>query len=230
MKMILKTSLSILLLLCSHTLFAKSTLELPDGISLYVLNGKIYEQDKLIFGPNDDVNLQEGENQIVFKFKTSVKQGTDDIRTYDSDTIIAKFSVSSENVRMVMPNYWTIAEAEEKIKNLTWQLKTNSGKIIPHVQDILPGKGLQFTRDYEKEAKQYNQRNGIAAIEVVSSIRTQVPANPSQVRNDVVTGKNTAGSNSPEMQATALDMLKYWYDKADDSTRNNFEDYIASIK
>ncbi|MCX9024062.1 DUF2057 family protein [Citrobacter portucalensis] len=228
MKMILKTSLSVLLLLCSHTLFAQSTLELPDGISLYVLNGKAYDQDGFIFGPNNDVNLQEGENQIVFKFKTSVKQGTDDIRTYDSDTIIAKFNVSSEQVRMVMPNYWTISEAEEKIKNLTWQLKTNSGKIIPHIQDVLPGKGLPFTRDYEKEARKYNQNNGIAALDTVSSIRTQVPANPSQVGSDVSTGKKISDSISPEMQATALDMLKYWYDKADDSTRNEFEDYIAS--
>lgn len=107
---------------------AQSTLTIPDDVTIYVVNGQNYDKDRFIFSSTNDLKLPDGENQIVFKFRTTVKQGTDDFKTYDSDTVIAKFTINSTHARMIMPNYWTFTEAQDGIKNLSSQIKNGQGR------------------------------------------------------------------------------------------------------
>ncbi|HBZ3685863.1 TPA: DUF2057 domain-containing protein, partial [Klebsiella pneumoniae] len=149
----IKKIFTVVLLTCTTPVLAQSTLTIPDDVTIYVVNGQNYDKDRFIFSSTNDLKLPDGENQIVFKFRTTVKQGTDDFKTYDSDTVIAKFTINSTHARMIMPNYWTFTEAQDGIKNLSWQIKTDKGEQLSVTQDTLPGNGIQIARDYEKEVR-----------------------------------------------------------------------------
>ena len=120
-----------------HSSPAQSTLTIPDDVTIYVVNGQNYDKDRFIFSSTNDLKLPDGENQIVFKFRTTVKQGTDDFKTYDSDTVIAKFTINSTHARMIMPNYWTFTEAQDGIKTYPAN-KTDKGEQLSVTQDTLP--------------------------------------------------------------------------------------------
>lgn len=223
----IKTIFAAVLLTCTTPVMAQSTLAIPDDVTIYVVNGQNYDKNSFLFSSTDDLKLPDGENQIVFKFKATVKQGTDDLRTYDSDTIIAKFTINSTHARMIMPNYWTFTEAQDGIKNLTWQIKTDNGEQLSVIQDTLPGNGIQFARDYEKEVRKYNNHNGPAAIhnrsKLTPSTQQAVPLNSHSEVHSV-----RENNNFLELQATTSEMLEYWYQKADDKTKQNFKEYLES--
>lgn len=208
---------------------AAPTLHVPDGVTLYVVNGEPYDKESVfLFDSNDNVKLKDGDNQLVFKYKTTVKQGSDDIRTYDSDAIIAKFNTTSPDAKMIMPNYWSNEDAQKGIKNLSWGIKDNSGKDIAIFQDTLPSTGIQLSRDYVDEAKNYNNRGGVAAIDLPHSAATMTASTsaPIVLDNKPVDSSNVTSDKNVEMQSTTLEMLNYWYSKADTKTR---EQFIKSI-
>ncbi|HHS9666255.1 DUF2057 family protein [Klebsiella quasipneumoniae] len=219
----IKKIFTVVLLTCTTPVLAQSTLTIPDDVTIYVVNGQNYDKDRFIFSSTNDLKLPDGENQIVFKFRTTVKQGTDDFRTYDSDTIIAKFAINSTHARMIMPNYWTFTEAQDGIKNLSWQIKTDKGEQLSVTQDTLPGNGIQIARDYEKEVRNYNNHNGPAAISSQSAPLT----GPIEGNNKNVPSKRYK-NDDPALQATTSEMLKYWYQKADDKTKKQFNEYLKS--
>ncbi|CAM6320721.1 DUF2057 family protein [Klebsiella michiganensis] len=219
----IKKIFTAVLLTCTTPVLAQSTLTIPDDVTIYVVNGQNYDKDHFIFSSTNDLKLPDGENQIIFKFRTTVKQGTDDFRTYDSDTIIAKFTINSTHARMIMPNYWTFTEAQDGIKNLSWQIKTDKGEQLSVTQDTLPGNGIQIARDYEKEVRKYNHHNGPAAISSQAALLT----GPIEGNNENIPSKRYK-NDDPELQATTSEMLKYWYQKADDKTKKQFNDYLKS--
>ena len=219
----IKKIFTAVVLTCTTPVLAQSTLTIPDDVTIYVVNGQNYDKDHFIFSSTNDLKLPDGENQIIFKFRTTVKQGTDDFRTYDSDTIIAKFTINSTHARMIMPNYWTFTEAQDGIKNLSWQIKTDKGEQLSVTQDTLPGNGIQIARDYEKEVRKYNHHNGPAAISSQAALLT----GPIEGNNENIPSKRYK-NDDPELQATTSEMLKYWYQKADDKTKKQFNDYLKS--
>ena len=205
----IKKIFTVVLLTCTTPVLAQSTLTIPDDVTIYVVNGQNYDKDRFIFSSTNDLKLPDGEKQIVFKFRTTVKQGTDDFKTYDSDTVIAKFTIKSTHARMIMPNYW--------------QLKTDKGELLSVTQDTLPGNGIQIARDYEKEVRNYNNHNGPAAISSQSALLT----GPIEGNNENVPSKRYK-NDDPALQATTSEMLKYWYQKADDKTKKQFNEYLKS--
>lgn len=124
---------------------------------------------------------------------------------------------------MIMPNYWTFTEAQDGIKNLSWQIKTDKGEQLSVTQDTLPGNGIQIARDYEKEVRKYNHHNGPAAISSQAALLT----GPIEGNNENIPSKRYK-NDDPELQATTSEMLKYWYQKADDKTKKQFNDYLKS--
>lgn len=218
----MKKILTTLLLAISLPISAQTLLEVPNGVTVYVVNGESYDGNQFLINLSNDVKLVDGKNQIVFKYKVLVAQTADEVRTFESDIIVATFDTSEANtdkLKMVMPNYWSIAEAQNNIKNLTWQIKTDSGEVIPVNQDVLASNGMQLSRDYVQEVSAYNSHNNISLVNAV----TEKNSPDINIVDDNLIKKK---SSSDEMQSTVAVMLKFWYEKADEKTKKEFMEYI----
>lgn len=82
-------------------------------------------------------------------------------------------------------------------------------------------------RDFDKELVDYNQTDAPAAVRF-----GEVSASPAVAQGSANTTLQSAGNAPPAGtptgdQAMAEKMLKYWYQQADDETRQRFWEWIT---
>ncbi|ELV8644237.1 TPA: DUF2057 domain-containing protein [Vibrio vulnificus] len=211
---IIKPLTCILAMSISGLATAAVTLHVPDDVTLFVANGQKAKLSGSLFASSKTIELPNGENQIVFQYEPYFSQGNDRIGV-ESNVIIAKFSANDTDLNFVLPKYRDHRVAEQEIKQMQWQLVDEQGAAVTKSEDKLVKSGMQIGRDYAREAADYNQTGGIAAIGTavsVATIKTEPVAN--------VETKVKAGDN------TAEEMLHFWYDKADEATKARFKAYI----
>ncbi|EJE8554615.1 DUF2057 domain-containing protein [Vibrio vulnificus] len=193
---------------------AAVTLHVPDDVTLFVANGQKAKLSGSLFASSKTIELPNGENQIVFQYEPYFSQGNDRIGV-ESNVIIAKFSATDTDLNFELPKYRDHRVAEQEIKQMQWQLVDEQGAAVTKSEDKLVKSGMQIGRDYAREAADYNQTGGIAAIGTAVSVAT--------IKTEPVAGVETkvkAGDN------TAEEMLHFWYDKADEATKARFKAYI----
>lgn len=211
---IIKPLTCILAMSISGLATAAVTLHVPDDVTLFVANGQKAKLSGSLFASSKTIELPNGENQIVFQYEPYFSQGNDRIGV-ESNVIIAKFSANDTDLNFELPKYRDHRVAEQEIKQMQWQLVDEQGAAVTKSEDKLVKSGMQIGRDYAREAADYNQTGGIAAIGTAVSaatIKTEPVAN--------VETKVKAGDN------TAEEMLHFWYDKADEATKARFKAYI----
>ncbi|ALM73784.1 TPA: DUF2057 domain-containing protein [Vibrio vulnificus] len=211
---IIKPLTCILAMSISGLATAAVTLHVPDDVTLFVANGQKAKLSGSLFASSKTIELPNGENQIVFQYEPYFSQGNDRIGV-ESNVIIAKFSATDTDLNFELPKYRDHRVAEQEIKQMQWQLVDEQGAAVTKSEDKLVKSGMQIGRDYAREAADYNQTGGIAAIGTavsVATIKTEPVAN--------VETKVKAGDN------TAEEMLHFWYDKADEATKARFKAYI----
>ncbi|EJA3102199.1 DUF2057 domain-containing protein [Vibrio vulnificus] len=193
---------------------AAVTLHVPDDVTLFVANGQTAKLSGSLFASSKTIELPNGENQIVFQYEPYFSQGNDRIGV-ESNVIIAKFSATDTDLNFELPKYRDHRVAEQEIKQMQWQLVDEQGAAVTKSEDKLVKSGMQIGRDYAREAADYNQTGGIAAIGTTMSVATIKPEPVAGVEAKVKAGDNTAE-----------EMLHFWYDKADDATKARFKAYI----
>ncbi|EHZ2746257.1 DUF2057 domain-containing protein [Vibrio vulnificus] len=193
---------------------AAVTLHVPDDVTLFVANGQKAKLSGSLFASSKTIELPNGENQIVFQYEPYFSQGNDRIGV-ESNVIIAKFSATDTDLNFELPKYRDHRVAEQEIKQMQWQLVDEQGAAVTKSEDKLVKSGMQIGRDYAREAADYNQTGGIAAIGTAVSVATIKPEPVAGVEAKVKAGDNTAE-----------EMLHFWYEKADDATKARFKAYI----
>ncbi|ENM5873352.1 DUF2057 family protein [Vibrio mimicus] len=201
--------LSCLLVLCfAASASAKVTIDIPDTIDLLVVNGSSPKLSGGFFDATKKLELDDGEQQIVFRYSPYFSQGSDRI-IIDSDVIIATFDAANQDFTFDMPKYRDAPQATKAIKKMEWQLVDQQGKAIEMRQDRLIKEGMQLGRNFEFETAEYNRKGGIAAL--TSSIATQ-PLTQQEASNAAA--------------SAAEEMLHFWYNKADEETKARFKAFV----
>ncbi|EKD7161298.1 DUF2057 domain-containing protein [Vibrio vulnificus] len=211
---IIKPLTCILAMSISSLATAAVTLHVPDDVTLFVANGQKAKLSGSLFASSKTIELPNGENQIVFQYEPYFSQGNDRIGV-ESNVIIAKFSANDTDLNFVLPKYRDHRVAEQEIKQMQWQLVDEQGAAVTKSEDKLVKSGMQIGRDYTREAADYNQTGGIAAIGTAVSVATIKTESVADVETKVKAGDNTAE-----------EMLHFWYDKADEATKARFKAYI----
>ncbi|ENM5933349.1 DUF2057 family protein [Vibrio mimicus] len=200
---------SCLLALCfAASASAKVTIDIPDTIDLLVVNGSSPKLSGGFFDATKKLELDDGEQQIVFRYSPYFSQGSDRI-IIDSDVIIATFDAANQDFTFDMPKYRDAPQATKAIKKMEWQLVDQQGKAIEMRQDRLIKEGMQLGRNFEFETAEYNRKGGIAAL--TSSIATQ-PLTQQEASNAAA--------------SAAEEMLHFWYNKADEETKARFKAFV----
>ncbi|EGR05845.1 hypothetical protein VCHC49A2_1056 [Vibrio cholerae HC-49A2] len=202
--------LTCLLALCfAASASAKVTMEIPDTIDLLVVNGSSPKLSGGFFDATKKLELEDGEQQIVFRYSPYFSQGNDRI-IIDSEVVIATFDAANQELRFDMPKYRDAPQATKAIKTMQWQLLDQQGKAVELRQDRLIKEGMQIGRNFEFETAEYNKKGGVAAL--TSSMAVQ-PIAQQEI------------SNATAM-AAAEEMLHFWYNKADAETKARFKAFV----
>ncbi|MEZ9548196.1 MULTISPECIES: DUF2057 family protein [Vibrio] len=200
--------------------FADVTIEVPSSADALVEVLAVNEAKPALeggfFSSSKTITVPDGVNQIVFKYQLAFSQGND--REFvDSDTIIATFDATDTALTFDMPKFRNTNEAKKGLQNLDWKLVDENQNAISVKQDKLIKDGMQIGRKYPQEAKEYNQKGGIAALTVGAS------AGAAAVVVQPVTLPAKIDGNAAN---TAEEMLYFWYEKADAETKQKFKDYV----
>lgn len=202
--------LTCLLALCfAASANAKVTMEIPDTIDLLVVNGSSPKFSGGFFNATKKLELDDGEQQIVFRYSPYFSQGNDRI-IIDSEVVIATFDAANQELSFDMPKYRDAPQATKAIKTMQWQLLDQQGKAVELRQDRLIKEGMQIGRNFEFETAEYNKKGGVAAL--TSSMAIQ-PIAQQEI------------SNATAM-AAAEEMLHFWYNKADTETKARFKAFV----
>ena len=220
--MIMKTIRSIALLsaiVAAPTVLADVTIKVPSSadalIDVVAVNEAKPDLDGGFFSSSKTITVPDGVNQIVFKYQLAFSQGND--REFiDSDAIIATFDAADTTLTFEMPKFRNVSEAKKGFNNLDWKLIDDNQNVISVKQDKLVKDGMQIGRKYPQEAKEYNQKGGIAALTLGTSAGAAAVAQPVTLPAKI--DGNTAN--------TAEEMLYFWYEKADAETKQKFKDYV----
>ncbi|WP_165313378.1 DUF2057 family protein [Vibrio ziniensis] len=186
---------------------AKVTIEIPSSIDLLVVNGEKPKTSGSVFSSTKSLELEDGQNQIVFRFEPYFSEGNDRV-SVTSDVVIAKFTTQDRKLTFSLPEYRDAKVAQDNIKSFEWSLMDNGGVVVKIDQDRLIKSGMQIGRNFYQETTDYNRTGAVASI-ADTSVTT-----------------NSLSSQQMAADSTAEEMLHFWYNKADEPTKARFKAYI----
>ncbi|MGX9416289.1 DUF2057 family protein [Vibrio sp. WJH972] len=219
---------------CSAIVNAEVTIKTDDTVSILSVNASSPDiTSKGFLSSERTVNLPDGVSQIVFKYEPyfdAEVDGQERTVTVSSKAIIARFEATNTELTFDFPSYKNVDQAEADIENLHWSLNDKSGAPIAVVEDVLIKGGVQVSRNYSREAEDYNRKGrGVAVIAPFGSSSTVVAPAPGTLTTTNVALDNATTSQSsstPENGNTAEEMLLFWYHKADAQTQARFREYV----
>lgn len=218
---ILKPISAALLIATSHFALADVTLNLPSDVTLLAVNMEKPQTSGSFFSSVTSATLEDGQNQIVFRFEPYFDKGNER-NSVSSDVYIVTFDETNTKLDFVLPKYRTEREAEREIGNMEWSLIDEKGETISIKTDKLKKDGMQLGRNYVRESEDYNRAGGIASIGVVTTVVTLPKAKTETATKPAVVTQ----AEQPQIDSTAEEMLHFWYSKADADTQARFKDFI----
>ncbi|ACA87086.1 YccT family protein [Shewanella woodyi] len=196
--------------------FAGNHLTLPKSAELLVVNGAEISK-------SSQVSLENGTNQIVFKYHTKYRsQGQD--KRFSSEAIVLSFTAEDKALTLVLPSLRSSSQSDKFNLNPQVTIEDIQGDALPIQTGVLRKEGIQLGRNYSEEVLNYNQTDAPAALKELAptSVVISIPPTSPQLELEVLKDK------APELkdQKNISRMLDFWYSQADETTRNSFKEKI----
>ncbi|SHJ23182.1 hypothetical protein SAMN02745165_01881 [Malonomonas rubra DSM 5091] len=211
-------SLTLFGMLClSTTASAEVALNLPENVKLLAANGKNTED-------SNSVELPDGTNQIAVRFKGELKASRNDFEIMSSDVFVVTFNANNTRLSMQPWNIHKAAQLKEFNQQPKIVLTDSHGKTITRQIDKLEKEGFQLMRDYARELAAFNKSDSPAALKL-----TAADKQPQTFSRQPVASHQPAPSQQAqqsEQAQMAEQMLYYWYNQADQETRERFKAWL----
>jgi len=212
LKLLLNTALIVFLFASYKSAHADAKLQLGEGVNLLAVNGKEVSTDSFFPG-KIEYKLRSGQNQILVNYTAEVKKGSD-TELEQSKLFVLLFEANSAQLVLKAPEIEQKKELKAFEDNKSWILKTATGKSVKFKANILDKSGFQLSRDYEYELEKFNKSNKKAALPRIKDVKENI--------------ENPTKEAKIEDKNMAMEMLIYWYNQADQNTRNSFKDLIKN--
>ncbi|WP_419533616.1 DUF2057 family protein [Endozoicomonas sp.] len=204
---------------------ADNTLILPEKTKLLVLDGK--DADKL--DGKRDLSLSNGRHQLVFQLKTLVREGGD-TKMFTSSPYIMTFNLSGDQTYTIKaPKLKTARDTDRLSKSPKSQfsLSNEKGQVTPFEFSVLNKSGLLIGVDTVEDIQKFNLSDNPAAVREMAG--TVYIATPQGVSYQVAQQPSVMPAPATA-QPMSESMLQYWYNQADETTRERFLKWIADNK
>ncbi len=212
-------ALALSAILFSPVSYADVIVHLNQGTSILAINGQSVA-DKGLFDSKGKIQLPNGVNQILVEYTAEIGKDADDIVLETSESYVLLFEAKDQSLSLQTPKIKSYYDLREFNSMPQWKLVDAQGKSIKYQSDILAKEGFQLARNYENELKVFNQSGSSAALASLQVERHQFTETP------VI--KNASASTPKTDQKMIGEMLKYWYQQADENTRNNFKSWVST--
>ncbi len=219
-----KLPLTVMFATLSFQTMAEVSLTLPKSAELLVVNGVVTEDQY-------QLNLEDGSNQLVFKYNTSFRfQGQQ--KRFTSEAVILTFDSQDSSLVLALPKLRSENDADNFNKKAVLTLTDSSGVAISYKSDLLLKEGIQLGRDYDEEIAVYNSSSSSAALTklvpptaAVTLPTIAVVSGDNQASPSEVTVSQSIQADGKE-QINVGQMLDFWYSQADEETRKAFKQRI----
>lgn len=195
--------------------WAGVSLNLPKNVNIVAENGKKIKIVK-------KASLPDGENQIVIQFQGEVGLKRNDTDFLTSDAFVIRFNASNQELELVIPHIGRRLEFDIWNKDPDIRILDKADREINFKFARLKKNGFQVFRDYDVELQAFNQTGSPAAMPSLVNRQPAVPVYSAPAFNSGTTGYQPQGNNSGMVEH----MLEYWYQQADEATRERFRQRI----
>ncbi len=210
----LSRSFAALALFTSVSAIADTTVAVPRPYATYLVDGKSYK------GNGSDIRLAAGEHQLVIRFEGNYSK-RDSIDIVSGEPLVVNFKTDGkEQLTFDLPLLRESIQAKNFLKDQKLHLIDKNTKAVKDADIFqLPKKeGLQIGRDYQEELLALGKAFQQPVINEDGTISVNGQAQKADLTNTVSGSKNLQ----------ALEMLKYWYNRADPQTRKAFQHWVIT--
>ena len=201
------------LFICTAAL-ADTTVTVPRPYATYLVDGKSYKAN------DADITLSAGDHQLVIRFEGNYSK-RENIDMVTGEPLVVNFtSNGKEELTFDLPIIRESYMAKDFLKKQKIHLIDKNTKTIKKADIFeLPKKeGLQIGRDYQEELLALGKAFQQPVINDDGSISVNGTSQPVNMKDAVSGDKNLQ----------SLEMLKYWYNRADPQSRKAFQHWIIS--
>lgn len=201
-------------LFSSATAFAETTITVPRPYATYLVDGKSYKTN------DNDINLSAGEHQLVIRFEGNYSK-KESIDIISGEPMVINFNTNGkEQLTFDLPIIRESSMAKAFLKTQKLNLIDKNSKVIKKAVIFqLPKKeGLQIGRDYQEELLALGKAYQQPVINDDGSISVNGKIQKVDVKETVSGDKNLQ----------SLEMLKYWYNRADPQARKAFQHWVIT--
>ncbi len=217
-------------LLClGNPAWAGVELELPENMTAVAVNG----ENRKVEGR---VRLPDGMNQVVVQFVGILGSRYDDDADMGySDVFVVKFEGQNQALKMEIPRIKRSLDLEKFNRESDIRIVNAAGRTVACDIAKLEKEGFQVFRDFAKELEDFNQTDSPAAVNVSRSVSGEASPAKAEAATDEVPSKRSSEQTKqsepiPQQPgpegSMAEKMLKYWYQQADEATRERFKRWI----
>ena len=211
---VLSRSLSALTLFICASTWADTVVTVPRPYATYLVDGKSYKTN------DSDVKLSAGEQQLVIRFEGNYSK-RDSIDLVSGEPLVVNFKTDGqEKLTFDLPLLREAPQAKAFLKNQKLQLIDRNSKAVKtaHIFELPKKEGLQIGRDYQEELLALGKAFQQPVINEDGSISVNGTTQKANDPTAVVGNKNLQ----------SLEMLKYWYNRADPQARKAFQHWIIT--
>lgn len=211
---VLSRSLGVLTLFVCASTWADTVVTVPRPYATYLVDGKSYKAN------DADIKLSAGEHQLVIRFEGNYSK-RETINMISGEPLVVNFKTDGqEQLTFDLPQLREAQQAKAFLKNQKLQLIDRNSKAVKtaHIFELPKKEGLQIGRDYQEELLALGKAFQQPVINEDGSVSVN---GTTQKANDP-----TAVVGSKNLQS--LEMLKYWYNRADPQARKAFQHWIIT--
>jgi len=157
------------------------------------------------------LTLADGTQQLVVECTTEI--GREEVLE-SSDAFVVRFEAADTALALSAPEIDSRNQMDSFNQQGNWQLTDRQGREVAFTANVLEKEGFQLVRDYARELAAYNRSGAEAAV-----------AAPGLITNQ--DGLLLDSHVDPDQEMVSR-MLRYWYLKADEQTRKEWDSWVDS--
>ncbi len=192
---------------------AAINLSLTVGIELLAINGHA-PSESVVSANKLRLKLENGVNQLLLRYGTEIKMAGNEREYARSEIFVVRFEASDSQIVLQAPSLRSQRDLKRFNRAPEWRLTTRAGEVVPVQIASLKKEGFQLNRDYLAELAEFNRGASAAAY---------APQARAAEASDAA--RQAINADRSESQR-ALEMLTYWYQKADQQTQRQFQRWL----
>lgn len=210
----LSQAVGVLTLFVCTTVLAETVVTVPRPYATYLVDGKSYKAN------DSEIKLSEGEHQLVIRFEGNYSTHRS-IELVSGEPLVINFKTDGqEHLTFDLPLLKEAPQARAFLKTQKLQLVDRNSKAVKaaNIFELPKKEGLQIGRDYQEELLTLGKAFQQPLINDDGSVSVNGKSGPVNIKDTVSGDKNLQ----------SLEMLKYWYNRADPQARKAFQHWLIT--